>query len=749
MLRGMPSENSSLRTLRPRLPALLALASLLAACGETPTTFSDASSGIDAALFDLPETPSPIRLDSAVDGPRGMSCSRNSQCDDGVPCTTDFCAPDGRCVNLADPRVCDDAVFCNGIETCDARRGCVRGTPVACNDNYACTIDRCDEETKRCVHEPRDFDRDGDPDWRCSGPSCDAGVPDPDAGICWRGGDCDEGNPRVSSLLPEICGDGIDNNCNTFIDAMEPGGCTRPPGDTCDSAIDVSRGGRFAVSLTGTAGDFALRCSGNRPAQRDVVMRLRLTEPRDLVVSAENAPGGNALLYLQPQNTCGSITMSGSTDVRDCVLGFPSVWRARALPAGEYFLVLGAAGGGSAGVEASVNVDLRAPTMPPTNDRCDSPTVIPPSGGTFTGDLVDVSDDVLTRCGGTGADLTYAITLTEARDVSVRLSGVGSTSFLTASIIDRCTRSPTTLRCASGSPAQFTARALAAGTYIIVVEGPRTAGFNLEVTTAPPTTPPPGDTCANPITLLPNSMQSGSYANIEEDVTVSCASGQRDVVYRFTLAERSDVVATVRGALSDVNYLAIQRSCGDRTMESGCRAGFGATGARLSITALEAGTYFLIAKGTLNRDFTVTLDARAPVVPVNVDGNDTCDSAYAIPSGGGTFIGNTSTLRRDYRIWCLSAESSEDAVFRYRVDRRSRVIFSTEGSSFDTVMWLTQGETCPGMNLSNACIDDAPGLGLAAAFDVTLDPGVYFVYVAGLNSTSRGAYRLSITPTTL
>ncbi|MEZ4393125.1 MAG: putative metal-binding motif-containing protein [Polyangiales bacterium] len=741
--------NHALRSARPRALALLAVTALITACGESPTTFSDAATGMDAATPDAAEAGSPIRFDSATDGPRGMSCSRNSQCDDGVPCTTDFCAPDGRCVNVADPRMCDDGVFCNGIETCDARRGCVRGTPVACNDGFACTIDRCDEETKRCLHEPRDFDSDGDPDWRCSAPGCDGGVPEADGGACWVGGDCDESNPRVSSLLPEICGDGIDNNCNSFIDAMEPGGCTRPPGDNCDTAIDVSRGGRFSVSLTGTAGDFALRCSGNRPAARDVVLRLSLTEPQDIVLTAENAPGGSALLYLQPQNRCGSITETGSPDVRDCVLGFPPVWRARALPAGEYFLVLAAAGGSSSGVEAVVNVVLRPPTMPPTNDGCATPIVIPPAGGTFSGDLVGVVDDVSTRCSGSTPDLIYSITLTEPRDVSVNLTGVSTTSYLTASIVDRCARGPTTLRCTSGSPAQFTARNLGAGTYFIVVEGPATAGFNLEVVTAPPTTPPAGDTCMNPITLVPNTMQMGSYSNVEEDVTVSCASGQRDVVYQFTLSERSDVVATLRGGLSDVNYLAIQRSCGDRGMEAGCRAGFGATGARLTITALEAGTYFLIAKGTLNRDYTVTLDARPPVIPVNVDGNDTCDSAFAVPEGGGTFIGNTSTLRRDYRIWCLSGESSEDAVFRYRVDRRSRVIFSTEGSSFDTVMWLTQGDMCPGMNLSNACIDDAPGLGLAAAFDVTLDPGTYFVYVAGLNTTARGAYRLSITPTTL
>lgn len=754
MLRGMrptvlrPSFAPP-RDLSRRGLVAFALAALVAGCGsEDPPAFSDAAAGMDAAM-DAPDVPSPIRQDVQSDGPRGMACTRNSQCDDGVECTSDFCAMDGRCVNLPEQRACDDGVFCNGIETCDARRGCVRGTPVSCNDNFACTIDRCDEETKRCEHSPRDFDRDGDPDWRCNGPTCDAGVPDTDAGTCWRGGDCDESNPRVSSLLPEICGDGIDNNCNTFIDDREPGGCTRPPGDQCASAIDVSRGGRFAVSLTGTAGDFALRCSGNRPAQRDVVLRLNLTEARDITVTAENAPGGSALIYLQPQTRCASIDNGTSMEVRDCVLGFPSVWRARALPAGEYFLVVGAAGGGTGGVEASVNIELRPPSQPPTNDACNAPIVIPPTGGMYSGDLVDVTDDVLTRCGGTGSDLVYAITLTEPRDVSVRLSGVGTTSYLTASIVDRCVRSPMTLRCNSGAPAQFTARGLAAGTYYVIVEGPRTAGYNLEVTTAAPTMPPAGDTCANPIPLNVNSMAMGSYANMEEDVTTSCASGQRDVVYRFTLSERSDVVATVRGGVSDVNYLAIQRACGDRTMESGCRAGFGATGARLSVMAMEPGTYFLVAKGTLNRDFTVTLDARPPVVPVTVDGNDTCDAAYAVPSGGGTFMGNTSTLRRDYRIPCLSGESSEDAVFRYRLDRRARVNFSTEGSSFDTVMWLTQGEMCPGMNVPSACIDDAPGLGLAAAFDATLEPGVYFVYVAGLNSGARGAYRLAITPTPL
>ena len=82
--------------------------------------------------------------------------------------------------------------------------------------------------------------------------------------------------------------------------------------------------------------------------------------------------------------------------------------------------MLGAAGGGTAGGEASVNIDLRPATAAPTNDTCMTPTVIPPSGGMFTGDLVDVVDDMLTRCSGTKADITSIIDY-EVAKVSKRL----------------------------------------------------------------------------------------------------------------------------------------------------------------------------------------------------------------------------------------------------------------------------------------------------------------------------------------
>ena len=56
------------------------------------------------------------------------------------PCTTD-----------AD---CDDALYCNGAETCVAGV-CQAGTP-PCNDNINCTVDTCDEVAKSCTYKPDD-----------------------------------------------------------------------------------------------------------------------------------------------------------------------------------------------------------------------------------------------------------------------------------------------------------------------------------------------------------------------------------------------------------------------------------------------------------------------------------------------------------------------------------------------------------------------------------------------------------------
>src|SRR5947207_2330740 len=83
---------------------------------------------------------------------------------------------------------------------------------IGCDDKTPCTLDRCDEPTQTCVHAPRDADGDGDPDVHCPG-----------------GHDCDDADPTVSSLLPEVCGNQKDDNCDGNVDEAS---CSAPQHDT-------------------------------------------------------------------------------------------------------------------------------------------------------------------------------------------------------------------------------------------------------------------------------------------------------------------------------------------------------------------------------------------------------------------------------------------------------------------------------------------------------------------------------------
>jgi len=78
-------------------------------------------------------------------------------CDDGVNCTVDDCDEAmQKCVHTPDHHICDDRLFCNGLESCDANTGCVTGAMVTCRDSVGCTVDSCNEELDACQYDPDD-----------------------------------------------------------------------------------------------------------------------------------------------------------------------------------------------------------------------------------------------------------------------------------------------------------------------------------------------------------------------------------------------------------------------------------------------------------------------------------------------------------------------------------------------------------------------------------------------------------------
>ncbi|MEM9073946.1 MAG: putative metal-binding motif-containing protein [Myxococcota bacterium] len=665
--------------------AVLLLA--LSGCGDDSTPGRDG--GMDSAL---PDTGGP---DTFVE----PECETDDDCDDEVDCTRDVCDDRGICQQIVERAACDDGVFCNGLELCDPLEGCMPGPIETCSDGDVCTIDSCDEEEKICRSAPRDFDEDGEADWFCEG-----------------GTDCDDRDPTRGSTIAEVCDDEIDNDCDEMVDESD---CGRPRYDVCDDPLDVSAGGFFEISSDGASPDLALGCAPS--GRRDLVLTFTLEEPKGITVRAE----GRSITYVALRTTC---------DDRDtetqCASGFPGQIRARSLEAGTYFVLIADIGG-----DVLVEVDIDEPIPPPPNEDCESAIDVS-AGGSFPGTFVDVADDLTTSCGSTRApELTWEFTTTEVRDVL--LSAVTETGdSISLSVQSTCGDADSELRCVRGSPAGTRLYQLPAGTYTIITEGSSTreVDFTLDVAFEDPTPPPAGDTCGNAIAISPGDTVTGTLSDKQDDVAIACGFFFRDAVYELTLTETSDVTIEA-DADGPFMYLSVRSDCEDDDSRLRCVSG---NPARSRLRNLSPGTYFLVVESFSGTGYSLSVDASPPTVPTPASGNSLCEDAVTIPLSGGLFTGTTVPLLNDYETRsCGSNARSRDAAFRLDLTTRQRVVASTEGSDFDTVLHR-HVDSCA--SEGEATCDDDGGEASTSLLDEELDPGTYFYIVDGWGSTNNGEY---------
>ncbi|MHA1290099.1 MAG: Ig-like domain-containing protein, partial [Candidatus Thorarchaeota archaeon] len=123
----------------------------------------------------------------------GICIGSGESCDDGVACTDDSCneATDS-CNNIPNDSLCDNGLWCDGAEICNAQSGCLTGTPPNCDDGVACTDDSCNEATDSCDNIANDANCD-DRMW-CNGVEyCDVNL------------DCQNGSPPDCSDDEEYC----------------------------------------------------------------------------------------------------------------------------------------------------------------------------------------------------------------------------------------------------------------------------------------------------------------------------------------------------------------------------------------------------------------------------------------------------------------------------------------------------------------------------------------------------------------
>lgn len=673
------------------------------------------------ALGPLPTRPVHVGVDddAGVPLPEGARpCKTDRDCDDGIDCSVDECARGGFCSNRLDSTLCSDGLLCNGVETCHPARGCVAAPPPTCDDKDPCTIDRCDEEAKACIHDIRDFDHDGEADFHCAG-----------------GTDCDDFDPMRGAMARELCGDAIDNDCDEVTDEAD---CGAVPHDKCDDALDVSAGGVFNVSTVGATGDYGLSCSDST-AMRDVVFRFTLDAPRDvkLVASGLHPDGTEELAVVALQTACGDL---GSE--QQCASGYPGDLRARALPAGEYYVVAAAAVGAGS---VLLKVTFSEATNPPPNTSC-AEAINVSAGGHFDGDFVDVGDSTDTSCGTAKLpDLYYKLTLTEESDLEV--SAIGSESQqVTLALRRGCSAESEEVRCQSDQRIVAYYHQLPPGDYVLVVQGPSNyeIAFGLDVAVLPPTPPPVGDSCVVPEALTFGEPQTLPIVSMQDDIDSRCQrQGASDVVLGFTLDEPQDLDVYVRADDDTQVTMAIQTECGNELSERVCRPG---TPVRSRVHALPAGQYFLVIDSYSASEVELMVEKRPPTPVTAVTLNDTCYNAVVIPETGGLFSGDTRGMQPDYINCARSPVAASDVAFSLTLTSGKRVVARVETSDFDGMLMRYRtpesGEMlCSGEAIS--CNDDSEDD--LPLLDEILPPGVYYYVITGYSADAAGQYTFDVT----
>jgi hypothetical protein len=149
-------------------------------------------------VLDVPEVSEP----ETGDGPRdtiGIVCANDEECQNGI--------------------------FCDGRERCPYGF-CMVPLPgdEVCNDDDDCTTDTCVEETASCTYDLMDDDGDTIPPESCGGE------------------DCDDTNPGVHPGAVEVCGDGVDQDCD---------GSDGDSG-TCGCPTTITSSGTYYGTTSGT-----------------------------------------------------------------------------------------------------------------------------------------------------------------------------------------------------------------------------------------------------------------------------------------------------------------------------------------------------------------------------------------------------------------------------------------------------------------------------------------------------------------
>lgn len=654
--------------------------------------------------------------DGAADPELGGPCVDDGQCDDGIACTLDACDMALQlCRFTPDDSVCQNGFFCDGVERCSTKSGCLLGEPVGCSDTTPCSIDACDESTHACTHAPRDADGDGDPD-----------------GHCPEGDDCDDNDPKISSLTPEICGSGKDDDCDGIIDESA---CSSPAHDTCADPLEIAAPGSYAVDTTGAAFNYATSCAkGDQAALRDVVAALILAPgaPVDVEVTARTA---SADVSVALASQCGD----QASEIA-CGTSYPAVsggkvakLRGRSLGSAGESVALPLYVTTAQSSPVTLEVSFLPPAPAPTNETCGTALPITLGEPAFA-QILEPVEDIASECATPLGELVYTFELAQPANVDVYAASADGDGLPSISLRGSgCALPEDEITCQTAPNAHILRHSLPAGKYFLAVSAsaPTTAIVTVEL--SPPTPADADEICAGAPPLAPNTTIDVNLEGHQDDVHMGCFPGMADAAFELTLAKPSDVLLVQRISQADIGAVELaQPSCAESADQIVCGSGTPSP-VRAAAHNVPAGSYRVVAESLQAKPVQLTAFVRDAVAPTLLPFSDGCADAIEIPPQGGFFQGTTANANADFNAGCdqggVAQGGAPDQLLKLVLPAKKRVVLEMAGSAYSTLLDVRKGPSCPGTEVQQGC---AVGYGQRKSFlDLDLDAGVYYVQIDG------------------
>lgn len=387
-----------------------------------------------------------------------------------------------------------------------------------------------------------------------------------------------------------------------------------------------------------------------------------------------------------------------------------------------------------------------------TNDTCATAEDVTPAGlGTVryrratTGFTSHATLDCTTSTLDTrrGApDAVFALHLSEMRDVTVAVEGLGYNAGLILRDSAACTTGPN-LKCIAPSSSTVEPvmhrRRLPPGDYSIFVVTRAATVFTLAVTLEAPSASQ-SDVCAEG---TPDASAGGSFAGAleDDDYDLSChvaSSAYPEAAHVLVIppGEVRDVrlTATARTPTGSVTtpYVELTAACGTTSVALGCDAGTSSAPAELVLRGVPAGTYYVLVESASSTagigSYTLTAEVTAAV---GTSPGDTCAAGVPVTVTEGTPAMLDLALLSaspDVGEFCAANRPGyRDAFFAFSLAAERDVLVRTTSTARH---WAGASGVCGSVASLLDCA--ASSGGVAERRFVRMAPGTHFIDVSTL-----------------